>query len=146
MFWRYFDFFIYFLWQLPQNIVALCLIPFIGKMKLVRYDMYTFAFKCTKIYGGISLGNFIFLSPSYSKKEANILHEYGHVIDSHKLGWLYLFIIKIPLMFWKTFKTGEKDYYDFFTERRANKHAGLKVAKNQYGSYLYIPKEKETTL
>ena len=49
-------------------------------------------------------------------------------------------------MCWKVFKSGEKEYYDFFTERRANKHAGLKVAKNQYGSYLYIPKEKETTL
>ena len=34
-------------------------------------------------------------------------------------------------------------YYDWYTESWANKLAGLKVAKNQYGCYLYIPKKTE---
>ena len=43
MFWFYFEMFIWFLWQLPQNLVALLMMPFLGKMKLI--DLYTFAFE-----------------------------------------------------------------------------------------------------
>lgn len=142
MFWFYFDLFISFLWQLPQNIVALFMIPFIGKMKLIKYDLHSFAFECSKMNGGISLGNFIFVSPESAKKETTVLHEYGHVVDSLKFGWLYLFIIGIPSLYWVTLGSKNKCYYSFFTEKRANTNAGLKVAKNQYGCYLYIPNKK----
>jgi hypothetical protein len=143
MFWSYFDLFIMFFWQLPQNLVALLMMPFIGKMKLVRHELYTFAFECSKMIGGISLGNFIFLSPVTAKKEESILHEYGHAVDSYNLGWLYLLVIGIPSLLWAGIFSKGKCYYDFYTEKRANKNAGLKVAKNQYGCYLYIPKDKE---
>jgi hypothetical protein len=144
MFWFYFELFIMFLWQLPQNIVALLMMPFMCKMKLVRYDLYAFAFEYSKMSGAISLGNFIFLSPMSAQNEETILHEYGHVIDSQRFGWLYLFIIGIPSILWAGFFSEGKCYYDFFTEKRANQNAGLKVAKNQYGCYTYIPKEKNT--
>ena len=141
MFLYYLKLFILFLWQLPQNIIALIMLPFLGKMKLVRHDLYAFAFECENMDGGISLGNFIFLSEPCAKNEPTVLHEFGHVIDSHKFGWLYLFIIGLPSLTWAAFKPMEKCYYDFYTERWANKNAGLKVVKNQYGCYTYIPKE-----
>jgi hypothetical protein len=131
-----------FLWQLPQNIVALLMMPFLGKLRLVKYDNYCWAFEGEKMSGGISLGCFIFLSSFSAEDKETILHEYGHVVDSHKFGWLYLFIIGIPSFLWATFFSHGKCYYSFFTESRANKNAGLKVAKNQYGCYTYIPKEK----
>ena len=143
MFWFYFEVCMMFLWQLPQNIVALIMLPFLGKMKLVRYDLYAFVFECQKMKGGISLGNFIFLSPNLAQKESSILHELGHTLDSHRYSWLYLFIIGIPSMCWAMFKPADSCYYDFFTERRANKNAGLKVGRNQYGCYIYVPKENE---
>ena len=68
MFWFYFEMFIWFLWQLPQNLVALLMMPFLGKMKLIRFDLYTFAFECEKMSGGISLGNFIFLSTTSAQR------------------------------------------------------------------------------
>jgi hypothetical protein len=137
MFWTYYDFFLWFLWQLPQNIVALFMIPFMGKMTLLKFEMFCFAFECSKMKGGISLGNFIFLSPSLAKKDAYILHEYGHVVDSMKFGWLYLFIVGIPSLLWAIFKPKNKCYYSWYTEKWANKNAGLNVRKNQYGCYLY---------
>lgn len=143
MFTFYFEIFIWFLWQLPQNIVALFMIPFIGKMKLVRYENYCWAFECSKMSGAISLGNFIFLSPVSATKETTIRHEYGHVIDSQIFGWLYLFVIGLPSILWVGIFSKNKCYYSFYTERRANRHAGLKVAKNQYGCYTYIPKEDD---
>lgn len=142
MFWFYFELIIWFLWQLPQNLVALFMMPFLGKMKLIRFDLYSWAFECSKMSGGISLGNFIFLDSYSAKSEATILHEYGHTIDSQKLSWLYLFVIGLPSLLWAAFKPKDKCYYDFFTERRANKNAGLKVGRNQYSCYVYIPKEE----
>ncbi len=142
MFWFYFDLFILFLWQLPQNIIALLMMPFIGKMKLIRYELNSFVFECTKMNGGISLGNFVFVSPESVKKETVVVHELGHVLQSRMLGWLYLIVIGIPSLLNVMFKFTDC-YYDWYTESWANKLAGLKVAKNQYGCYLYIPKKTE---
>lgn len=141
MFWFYFELFIWFLWQLPQNIIAILMMPFIGKMKLIRYELNSFVFECTKMNGGISLGNFVFVSPESVKKETVVVHELGHVLQSHMLGWLYLIVIGIPSLLNVIFKFTDC-YYDWYTESWANKLAGLKVAKNQYGCYLYIPNKK----
>ena len=63
-------------------------------------------------------------------------------MQSQKLGWFYLFIIGIPsiLNAWLRFT---KCYYDFYTEKWANKLANLKTGINQYGCFLYIEKEKK---
>ena len=116
-----------FLWQLPQNIIALVMMPFLGKLNLIKYENYCFAFEGKKMSGGISLGSFIFLSPSSAKRETTIAHEFCHVKDSHKFGWLYLFVIGILSLGWAAFKPKDKCYYSFFTEKRANKNAGLGV-------------------
>ena len=114
------------IWQLPQIIVALFMLPFLGNKKLIKYDNYCWAYDCEKMSGAISLGCFIFLSPYSAKQKTTIAHEYGHVKDSHKYGWLYLIIVGIPsiLNAWFNFT---KCYYDWYPEKWANKNAGLGV-------------------
>lgn len=115
-----------FLWQLPQNIVALVMLPFLGKLKLVKYHKYCFAFEAKRMKGAISLGSFIFLSPYSAKRETTIAHEYGHVVWSWKLGWGYLLIVGLPSILNAWFGFTEC-YYSWFPERWANKSAGLGV-------------------
>ena len=134
-------FWLYFLWQLPQNIVALLMLPFLGKLKPVVYHSHCIAFECTKMNGGISLGNFIFLSPELAKREVSIMHEYGHVKQSHYLGWLYLIVIGIPSILNAMFNFTDC-YYSWYTESWANKIAGLKVSKNQYKCFIYKNKKE----
>ena len=115
-----------FLWQLPQNIIALLMLPFIGKLQLIKYHKYCFAFEAKRMKGAISLGSFIFLSPYSAKRETTIAHEYGHIVWSWKLGWVYLLIIGIPSILNACFNF-TKCYYDWFPEKWANKSAGLGV-------------------
>lgn len=142
-FWYYFETLVMFFWQLPQNLVAIIMMPFIGKMKLICHENHCWAFECERMIGGISLGSFVFVSPFSAQRTATVLHEFGHVVDSHMFGPLYLFIIGIPSLCWAALTPKTKCYYDFYTEKRANRHAGLKVGRNKYGCYTYIPKDKE---
>jgi hypothetical protein len=123
-------FILLFIWQLPQNIVALVMLPFLGKLELISYKKMCWAFKCTKMTGGISLGNFVYLDYTLSNNQASIMHEQeGHTVDSKILGPLYLFIIGIPSIMWAWFGPDYICYYNFYTEKWANKHAGLEVDK-----------------
>ena len=44
-----------FIWQLPQNIIALIMMPFLGKLKLISYKNYNYCFEGEKMSGGILL-------------------------------------------------------------------------------------------
>ena len=66
------------IWQLPQVLVALIMMPFLGKLRLVEYRDYCWAFEASNMSGGISLGCFIFLSKYSAKSKTTIAHEYGH--------------------------------------------------------------------
>ena len=128
------------LWQLPQILVALVMMPFLGKMTFIRKINDAWVFSCENMSGGISLGCFIFLSPYSAKKETTIRHEGGHVKQSHMLGWLYLFVIGIPSICWAAFGSNDKCYYSFYTERWANKLGGVKVKQSANGKRTtYIP-------
>lgn len=120
-------FIVLFIWQLPQNIVAILMLPFIGKLRKVDYKYFCFAFEASRMSGGISLGNFIFLSKTCAKSVTTIEHEFGHVKDSWKCGPIYLLFIGLPSICWATFKPKKACYYNFYTEKRANKNAGLSV-------------------
>ena len=50
------------IWQLPQFIVALAMLPFLGKRELVADRHFNFGFKCENMLGGISLGPFAYVS------------------------------------------------------------------------------------
>ena len=135
-----------FIWQLPQNIVALVMIPFLGKMDLVCIKRNTWCLYSKKMSGSISLGNFIFLG---SKSDTTVAHELGHVVDSHRLGWLYLFVIGIPSIVWAGFNIYKKlgvSYYSLYTERLANKHSHLHDVKYGNYNYWYLEFDKDYNL
>lgn len=126
-------FILLFIWQLPQNIVALVMLPFLGKLKFISYKKFCFAFEGERMSGGISLGNFAYVG-SYSNRITIVKHEQeGHTFDSKLFGPLYLFIIGIPSICWAWFGDKNKCYYNFYTERWANKHAGLEVLYTSSG-------------
>ena len=128
-------------WELPQNVLgAIVKILF----KATPYTTY----KDATVYswdmaGGMSLGKYIFipvtktnyvkaLSAYVSKTYVTqlIKHEYGHTIKSKYLGWFYLLVIGAPSLIWANCfieyrqKTG-KSYYDFYTEKWADKLGGV---------------------
>ena len=125
-----------FIWQLPQILVALVMMPFMGKMELISFKKFCYAFKCEHMRGGISLGLFAFVSPTLSRDAAGVMHEQeGHTEDSKRFGPLYLLIIGLPSLIWAGCRNREKHpcYYTFYTERWANKHAGLVVKYSNSG-------------
>lgn len=129
-----------FIWQLPQNIVAIVILPFLGKLRLISYKKLCFAFEGSNMAGGISLGNFAFLDHYLANNEASVAHEQeGHTWDSQRFGPLYLFVIGIPSLFHAAFSKCPC-YYDFYTERWANKHANLEVIYTTTGR-CYLKKK-----
>jgi len=126
------------IWQLPQLIIAMLMFPFIGKLKLIKQNKFTFTFEATKMKGGISLGSIAYLAPDLAKIPEIVSHEAeGHIIDSYILGPIYLIIIGIPSFLHATFGF-TKNYYDFYTEKLANYHAGLKT--DEKGKLVFIKK------
>ena len=117
------------LWQLPQFIVSLVMIPFLGDLKKIRDGHCNICFIGEKMLGGISLGPFSFVSKTLGQKDTHIAHEFdGHSVDSKIWGPLYLLVVGIPSLMNAAF--GFTDcYYDFYTEKWANKHAGLETHK-----------------
>ena len=134
-------FIVLFAWQLPQNLVGLCIMPFMGKMRLIAHRNYCFCFEGKKMLGGISLGSFAFVSRSMSKQPEVIAHEIdGHTVDSKIFGPLYIFIIGIPSLLWAKFRNREKhpNYYVFYTEKRANNFAGVESVPYPGGKYYHL--------
>ena len=121
-----------FIWQLPQSIVGLIMLVYfklMGGAKLISYKKLCFAFDAKLMRGGISLGNFAFLSPTLAKNEATIAHEQlGHTVQSKILGPLYLLIIGLPSLIHAWLHDSRKScYYDAWCEKWANNCAGLKT-------------------
>lgn len=118
-----------FVWQLPQNLVALAIMPFLGKLRMVTCRNYCIGLSGKRFperAGGISLGNFAFFHPDTAHDEFTIRHEMdGHTVDSKIFGPLYLLVIGIPSILHIIFMKKGGRYYDFYTERWANKHAGI---------------------
>lgn len=121
--------FIQWTWCLPQNLIGLFVYLFTS-LQGCSTEFYNDTFVTRWKYGsGVSLGQFIFVPEGAG--ENTIKHEYGHSIQSLRLGWLYLFIIGLPSVLWAAF--GDKyrakhgvSYYDFYTESSADKLGGVK--------------------
>jgi hypothetical protein len=118
-----------YLWQLPQNILAM-LIYFIYKKSLPQVRIY----KDSVIYyivgfpGGLSLGHYIFLQYDCDMNMVN--HEYGHTLQSKMLGWLYLPIVSLPSFIMAGLTNLHilkiENYYKHFPENWADKLGGVK--------------------
>lgn len=116
------------IWQFPQNILAICLEGILCETA-VRRGKYKGAIIIDSIVllSSVSLGNYIFINPLSSTQVRTIRHEYGHRIQSLILGPLYLVVIGIPsvlhnIVHYLCYKIGIKwDYNKFYTELWANK-------------------------
>lgn len=113
------------IWELPQIILA--------RLLTKNDDIFIHNVDGVKIYktkriDGLSLSDRIFLNVDCYEGTWLIKHEFGHVIQSRILGWLYIPIIVIPSYIWyqcsklnnlpdwlATYK-----YYQFYTEWWAN--------------------------
>lgn len=135
-FWYWIVFILLLLWQLPQVLVALVMFPFLGKLKLIADRHYNFCWEGEKMQGGISLGPFSFVSKNLAKKPTHVAHEVdGHTVDSKIFGPLYLLVIGIPSILNAMFSFTE-NYYDWYPEKWANKHAKLRTVKS--GNYYIL--------
>ena len=108
--------------QLPQNLAGLVL-RLIYKGKDTEYEG-ALVRKSATMQGGISLGKYIIVNRYASRK--TIMHEYGHCVQSRRLGWLYLIVVGIPSILHAAFcRCKRHSYYSFFTERWADKLGGV---------------------
>ena len=123
------------IWEFPQKILALVIIKVLSAKQCGEYQdakLYRW-----KLKGGMSLSNIIFIPFDFNdeqKKEIYyqnyVKHEYGHSIQSKYIGIFYLLIIGLPSIIWagcfeKYRKKHNKSYYDFYTERFADKLGGV---------------------
>lgn len=125
-----------FTWELPQTLLGYILTK-IYKDKLYEVKEYNHArvHYYKEFPGGISLGRYILVQdcswfPEY--QEELVKHEFGHCIQSKYLGWFYLPIVGICSGIHSlTYKTKMEagtitGYYDYWTERWADKLGGVK--------------------
>lgn len=120
-----------YVWQLPQNILGL-FYRYIANVSNNVSDNkdYNVYFKTSR--GSVSLGKYIFVYVNTSGLSKTIQHEVGHYKQSLILGPLYLIVIGIPSIVWATLHSyipyfRKYNYYSFYTEKWANKLAGLKT-------------------
>ena len=118
------------LWQFPQNMLALCIEGILCKAayREGKADGNTIIVNIV-LPSAMSLGDYLFVSPMSSQK--TIQHECGHSKQSDILGPLYLIVIGIPsllhnIVHYLCSKIGIKwNYYGFYTEYWANKLVGI---------------------
>ncbi len=116
------------IWQLPQNLVALIMLLVLRGETRHRLGSIRFYFLKT-FPGGITLGEYIIVG---TRQELTVRHEFGHVLQSRYLGPLYLLVIGLLSLVhaWLNGVIGCCDrhpegYFHFWTERWANRLAGL---------------------
>ncbi len=129
---------LWYLWELPQNLLGLILFRLYSAGCMCREAPYGDArvLYSERMRGGISLGRHIILPWKYLWNSSSYVrmahgHEYGHTVQSRRLGWLYLVVIGLPSLTWawahSTFKRLQSvDYYSFWTEKNADELGGVK--------------------
>lgn len=112
-----------FLWELPQNLLGL-LLRAIYKGNDSEYNDAVVR-RSTKMSGGISLGRYIIINQWSSEK--TVKHEYGHTLQSKKLGWFYLLLVGLPSILHAALCPCKRhSYYDVYPEKWADKLGGVK--------------------
>ncbi len=119
-----------FTWEIPQTLTGLILTMFFTRRKSdVTHSIhkginYIHATAFPK-HAGISLGSIIITGPT--PEETLMVHEFGHTVQSQRLGPLYLFVIGLPSLLWAALYKNipgireRCSYYDFIVEKQATK-------------------------
>lgn len=128
-----------YIWQLPQHILGLLLVAFLRPEKKYVMDNGNIIYFANRMAGGISLGKYsIVASYHYRKtleealKRDTVRHEaIGHAKQSRWLGPFYLPVIGLPSICWAGIHrlkcVAERwKYWEFYTEKWADKIAGVK--------------------
>lgn len=124
-------------WGLPQTLMGAAL--YMSRRNEQHFDYHGAKVTVWDKDSGISLGKFIFVP---RKHDSFLLdHEFGHTVQSLRLGPLYLLLVGAPSFLWCRLpfferfrkKTG-KSYYSVPFENRANvlgAKSALKANKNK---------------
>lgn len=121
-----------YIWQLPQNLAGLIyMIILRGEKRILKQRGIVF-YVAPTMNGGVSLGNYIFLSERSGLKEPAYDHELGHCIQSRILGPLYLPIVGLCSGLHCLFHNRKNNYYEFWTEKWANKLGGIEGYVGEY--------------
>lgn len=121
----------FWIWQLPQNILGLIMSLFLRPLTKLDTDTIADVYQSDRMSGGISLGKYAFVSKISARDKLNIAHEgTGHPKQSRRLGPLYLLVIGLPSLIWAglygwVIKPTKNGYYKFYTEKWADKLAGI---------------------
>jgi len=113
--------------QLPQNLLARAVIRAVDA-KYTGKDIDGVRLYSCKAMFGVSLGDYIIINKDHLT-DIIIKHEYGHSLQSRKLGWLYLLIVGVPsitmniLTRVKLLKA--ENYYKRWPENWADKLGGV---------------------
>ncbi len=127
------------IWQFPQEIIGCFLILMVkGKRKYInvllpgkqsKYGLVGVYTVPNLFNSGISLGSYIIFDGRIEISETDVLHEYGHQLQSRMLGPLYLLIVGIPSLIGNIYsrikKKDEKWYYSRFPENWADRLGGV---------------------
>ena len=112
------------IWCFPQMIVGFI----VKKVTKARHyeDHYWFNKKSS-----VSIGEYIFIGTTHYGSRKVLRHEKGHRTQSRILGWLYIPVILIPSLiharrFGRKYGKVDNRYYKFYTEKWADKIAGIK--------------------
>lgn len=116
---------ILYIWQLPQNLAGLGYKIILKGEKRILKQRGTAFYVAPTMNGGVSLGNYIFLSEKSGLREPVYDHEFGHCIQSRILGPLYLPIVGLCSGLHCILHKRTHNYYDFWTEKWANKLGGI---------------------
>lgn len=138
--------FLYWTWCLPQTLIGLVVY---GAVKLFDRDVdehiiektLTHVIQSEKFGGGVSLGRYILVYDyddrygkvnewTKQKEEEMTKHEWGHTLQNFLLGPLYLLVIGLPSIIWAAFfkkyrVENNVGYYDFYTEKWADRWGGV---------------------
>ena len=129
-----------FLWQLPQNILGLLMV-LVLRAKSTSYEIKrSDQVQWIRVFdspwnNAVSLGFFIIVDIK-TRGPLTVLHEYGHCIQSRRLGPLYLIIVGIPSILRNIYsrifinnKMNYGDAYDWYysgyPEKQADKLAAI---------------------
>ena len=124
---------LFWIWQLPQNLVGLILLLVYKREKSYHHLNGRTFYYTVEMPSGISLGNYIILH--YKDWAEDLHHEYGHSIDSRRWGPLYLLVVGLPSLlgniydsiFHKKWKYSDSCewYYNQPWEKSADKNGGV---------------------